>query len=61
MPLAKFLGSAHGVPGLKAALRLIGCDVGQPRPPLLPLDSSLLPTLLQELSRFEEAHGHVAS
>ena len=60
-PLAKLLGSAHGVPGLKAALRLVGCDVGPPRPPLLPLDASLMPALSDALFSFDEAHGHVAS
>jgi len=61
LPLAKFLGSVHGVAGLKAALKLIGCDVGNPRPPLVPLDAALTPELTAILSRFEEAHGHVAS
>jgi 4-hydroxy-2-oxoglutarate aldolase len=37
VPLARLVGSVHGVPGLKAALRLVGCDVGPPRAPLLPL------------------------
>ncbi len=37
LPLARLLGSTHGVPGVKAALNLIGFDVGYPRPPLMPL------------------------
>ena len=40
VPIAKLLGSTYGVPGLKAALKLIGCDVGWPRPPLVPLDDA---------------------
>src|SRR5262249_61735075 len=36
MPMAKLLGQQYGVPGLKAALSLIGYDVGMPRPPLAP-------------------------
>lgn len=37
LPLARLLGSTHGVPGLKAAMALVGHDVGVPRLPLLPL------------------------
>jgi 4-hydroxy-2-oxoglutarate aldolase len=37
VPLGRLLGSVHGVPGLKAALELLGHDVGAPRPPLMPL------------------------
>lgn len=36
-PLARLLGARLGVAGLKAALRLQGCDVGQPRAPLAPV------------------------
>lgn len=39
LPLAKLLG-ATGVPGLKAALNLIGYDVGVPRRPLAPLSDT---------------------
>jgi 4-hydroxy-2-oxoglutarate aldolase len=61
MPLAKLLGSTHGVAGLKAALTLIGYDVGNPRPPLVPLDPAIIPGLSDALALFEEAAGHVAS
>jgi 4-hydroxy-2-oxoglutarate aldolase len=37
MPLARLLGNAYGVAGLKKALELIGCDVGVPRAPLSPV------------------------
>ena len=36
-PLARLLGPTYGVPGLKAALNLLGYDVGVPRPPLVPV------------------------
>lgn len=35
-PLARSVGSTYGVPGLKAALELVGCTGGFPRPPLRP-------------------------
>jgi 4-hydroxy-2-oxoglutarate aldolase len=54
MPLARFLGPVHGVPGLKAALDLLGYDVGVPRPPLLPVSESALPALREALAHFEE-------
>src|SRR5204863_6013725 len=37
MPITRLLGNAHGVPGLKAALKIAGYDVGVPRPPLAPV------------------------
>src|SRR5262249_50189578 len=45
VPLARLLGPTHGVPGLKAALNLLGYNVGVPRPPLVPVDDSVLPAL----------------
>lgn len=39
-PLARLLGNRFGVAGLKGALALQQCDVGDPRAPLLPLDAS---------------------
>src|SRR4029453_16605912 len=41
MPLARLLGT-YGVPGLKAALNIIGCDVGVPRPPLGPVNDAAM-------------------
>lgn len=38
VPMARLLGNRYGVPGLKAALQMVGYDIGDPRPPLLPLD-----------------------
>ena len=54
VPLARLLGGVHGVPGLKAAMNLLGYDVGVPRPPLSTLADAVLPTLRDELAQFEE-------
>ncbi len=54
MPLARLLGSQYGVPGLKAALKLVGCDVGHPRRPLLPLAEPAIATLGDALQAFQE-------
>jgi 4-hydroxy-tetrahydrodipicolinate synthase len=39
-----------GAPTLKAALRLLGRDCGEPRPPLLPLDAAAATALAQKLT-----------
>ena len=54
VPIARLLGAMHGVAGLKAALNLLGFDVGMPRPPLVPLPDSIIPTLRDALAQFEE-------
>lgn len=54
VPLARLLGPTYGVPGLKAALNLLGYDVNLPRPPLTPVPASALPALRQALALFEE-------
>jgi len=54
VPVARLLGATHGVPGLKAALNLLGYDVGVPRPPLQPLPESVIPALRDALAHFEE-------
>ena len=46
--------STYGVPGLKAALNLVGYDVGVPRPPLLPLPDAAVAALRDALAQFEE-------
>ena len=53
-PLAKLLGPAYGVPGLKAALNVLGYDVGVPRPPLSPLPEAAVKILRDALAQFEE-------
>ena len=54
VPLARLIGNTHGVPGLKAALHLIGYGVGVPRPPLTPVPDSVLSLLREALAPFEE-------
>ena len=54
MPMAKLLGQQYGVPGLKAALKLIGYDVGVPRPPLAPLPDAAVAAIRDALAQFEE-------
>jgi dihydrodipicolinate synthase/N-acetylneuraminate lyase len=54
MPLARLLGQAYGVPGLKAALNLIGYDVGVPRPPLQPAPGAASDALREAIAHFEE-------
>jgi 4-hydroxy-2-oxoglutarate aldolase len=44
-PVGEALTGGYGVPGLKAALRLLGYDHGDPRVPLPPLAASELPAL----------------
>jgi dihydrodipicolinate synthase/N-acetylneuraminate lyase len=53
-PVARLLGPTYGVPGLKAALNLLGYDVGVPRPPLAAVPDSALPVLRDALAQFEE-------
>ena len=53
-PLARLLGPVYGVPGLKAALKLVGCDVGLPRPPLAPLPDAGVAALKEALDKFQE-------
>jgi 4-hydroxy-2-oxoglutarate aldolase len=52
LPLARSVGSTHGVPGLKAALDLIGYDGGVPRPPLRPVPASVVETIRRQLTAF---------
>ena len=51
LPLARAVGSTHGVPGLKAALDLLGYDGGVPRPPLRPVSGTVV----------EAIRGHLAT
>jgi 4-hydroxy-tetrahydrodipicolinate synthase len=54
MPMAKLVGSLHGIAGLKAALKLVGCDVGDPRSPLAPVSDATVAVLREALVSFEE-------
>jgi 4-hydroxy-2-oxoglutarate aldolase len=49
MPLARSLGALHGVPGLKAALELMGFAAGPPRPPLGPVSPQTIDLLRAQL------------
>jgi 4-hydroxy-2-oxoglutarate aldolase len=49
MPLARAVGGQHGVPGLKAALALMGFAAGDPRPPLLPAAPGVVEMLRDQL------------
>jgi 4-hydroxy-2-oxoglutarate aldolase len=48
-PLSKLVGATHGVPGLKAALTLLGFEGGLPRPPLQPVGQQAIDSIRQEL------------
>jgi dihydrodipicolinate synthase/N-acetylneuraminate lyase len=54
MPLARLLGLAYGVPGLKAALKLAGYDLGEPRSPLAPVSDEAVAALRQVLAQLEQ-------
>ena len=54
IPLARLLGPTYGVPGLKAALNVMGYDVGVPRPPLAPAPDAAFDVLRDAIAHFEE-------
>jgi len=49
LPLARSVGALHGVPGLKAALELMGFAAGPPRPPLGPVSPQTIDLLRAQL------------
>jgi dihydrodipicolinate synthase/N-acetylneuraminate lyase len=53
-PLGRLLGQVYGVAGLKAAMKMTGCDVGMPRPPLAPVPDAGLAVLREALAKFQE-------
>jgi 4-hydroxy-2-oxoglutarate aldolase len=57
MPLARSVGSTYGVPGLKAALELIGYVGGPPRPPLRPVTSEVVDILRGQIATLIETHA----
>jgi len=57
MPLARSVGGTYGVPGLKAALDLMGYAGGLPRPPLRPVPPQIVDIIRGQL----EALGALAS
>ena len=48
-PLAKLVTSIHGIPGLKAAVTLIGYVGGRPRLPLQPLDDDAVAQIRRQI------------
>jgi 4-hydroxy-2-oxoglutarate aldolase len=56
LPIARLISSGYGVPGLKAALRIVGCDVGKPRLPLEPIPDMAVAVLKEALTRLEEVN-----
>ncbi len=54
LPIAKLVGSTHGIAGLKAALTLVGCDAGAPRAPLAAVSDATAAALREALVSFEE-------
>ena len=50
MPVARSIGPVYGVPGLKAALDLLGLHGGTPRPPLGPAGPAVVDVLRGQLS-----------
>lgn len=56
-PLAKLVTSIHGVPGLKAALSLIGYVGGRPRPPLEPVGDDVVAQIRRQIDLVQRL-GH---
>jgi 4-hydroxy-2-oxoglutarate aldolase len=50
MPIARSIGPVWAVPGLKAALDLMGLAGGTPRPPLRPVSPAAVDTIRRQLS-----------
>jgi len=49
MPIARSVGGGFGIPGLKAALDLLGYSGGAPRPPLRPASKQVVETIRGQL------------
>ena len=50
-PLSKLVGATYGVPGLKAALTLLGFEGGVPRPPLQPVGQQAVDAIREQLKK----------
>jgi 4-hydroxy-2-oxoglutarate aldolase len=63
MPVARSIGPIYGVPGLKAALDLVGLTGGVPRPPLRPVAPAVIDKLREQLTTLGvmEKEAHAAS
>ncbi len=55
LPLARLVTTAHGVPGLKAALLAQGVDAGFPRLPLVPAPDAAIASIRTALHSLEDA------
>jgi 4-hydroxy-2-oxoglutarate aldolase len=53
MPVARSIGPVYGVPGLKAALDLMGLNGGIPRPPLRPVAPAVVDILRAQLATLD--------
>jgi 4-hydroxy-2-oxoglutarate aldolase len=56
-PIARSVGSTHGVPGLKAALDMMGFVAGEPRPPLRPVSPQIAASIRAQLDAFRATEG----
>lgn len=56
-PIAQLVTSVHGVPGLKAALDLVGAAGGPVRAPLAPASAKAREEIAQALSAFSKSAG----
>jgi 4-hydroxy-2-oxoglutarate aldolase len=59
MPIARSIGPVWAVPGLKAALDLMGMAGGTPRPPLRPVASPAIDTLRRQLDELGVLGGRM--
>ena len=57
MPIAKLVGGTYGVPGLKAALDLMGFAGGMPRPPLRPVMPAVVEIIRGQLQALGILHA----
>lgn len=48
-PLSRLVGATYGVPGLKAALTMLGYEGGVPRPPLQPVGQAAIDAIHEQL------------
>ena len=60
-PLAGLVTSTYGVPGLKAALSLLGYAAGDPRPPLRPVGPDAVDDIRRALAELARPDGRVGS
>lgn len=54
LPVARLISATYGVPGLKAAFREIGVDVGLPRPPLASATAEAAAVIRDALTSFRK-------